>query len=114
MPLSTTIEKNSLATKYGVDAYAGSLHTADPGTTGAAELTGGTPAYARKQITWSAPTNGVITGSVTFDVPSGTTVTFAGLWSATTGGNFIDKVQVTSQVFNSQGQLTVNYSYTQA
>ena len=31
-----------------------SLHTLDPGTTGTSEATGGSPAYARKQTSWTA------------------------------------------------------------
>lgn len=31
-----------------------SLHTSDPGTTGTGEATGGSPAYARKQTSWTA------------------------------------------------------------
>lgn len=38
-----------------------SLHTADPATTGTGEATGGSPAYARKQTTWSG---GAADGSV--------------------------------------------------
>jgi hypothetical protein len=65
------------------------LHTA-PGQAGA-EVTGGSPAYARKAITWQAAGAVVqgektITAGVTFDVPAGTTVRAVGLWSASTAG----------------------------
>lgn len=65
------------------------LHTA-PGQAGA-EATGGSPAYARKAITWQAAgavTQGAkdITAAVTFDVAAGTTVRGVGLWSASTAG----------------------------
>lgn len=41
-----------------------SLHTGDPGTTGANEATGGSPAYARKLTTWAAgASDGLVTGS---------------------------------------------------
>lgn len=55
------------------------------------EVTGGSPAYARKAITWQAAgavTAGAkdITAGVTFDVPAGTTVRGVGLWSASTAG----------------------------
>lgn len=114
MAINTTGEKNSLATKYGQDAPYMSLHTADPGSTGASEVTGGSPAYARKAITWGAAANGAISGSVTFDVPASTTVTYAGLWSAATAGTFVDKVALTSQTFATQGQLTVNATFTES
>lgn len=66
-----------------------SLHTADPGTTGASEVSGGSPAYSRKTTTFGASTivagNAVATGStVTFDVPASTTVAFYGVWSGAT------------------------------
>lgn len=112
MAVASTTEKNSLATKYGTDAAFLSLHTADPGTTGASEVSGGSPAYARMAVTWSAPTNGVITASVTFDVPAGTTVAYVGVWSAATAGTFLDKGTVTSQNFASQGQYTVSVTFT--
>lgn len=69
-------------------AYA-SLHTADPGATGADEVTGGTPAYARKALTWAAAA-GASKGAamVTFDIPAGTEITHFGLWTAVSGGTF--------------------------
>lgn len=67
-----------------------SLHTADPGTTGASELSGGSPAYARKQTTWGTPSAGVMTGSAqTLDVPASTTVSYFGVWTASSGGTWI-------------------------
>lgn len=93
----------SITTTYG------SLHTADPGDTGASEVTGGSPAYARKAITWNAPASGAMDGdAVTFDLPA-TTITHAGLWDASTAGNFLGSKQLTSpETFASQGtyQLT--------
>ena len=82
-----------------------SLHTADPGTTGTSEVTGGIPAYARKQTTWGAAnTSGVAAGSqVTFDVPA-TTVTHVGFWSASTAGTFRGSINVTDEVFAAQAQ----------
>lgn len=52
------------------------------------EVTGGSPAYARKAITWNAAASGAksITAAVTFDVPAATTVRNIGLWSASTAG----------------------------
>ena len=67
-----------------------SLHSGDPSTTGANELTGGSPAYARKAIAWSAAASGQRSnsGAVTFDVPAGATVGYVGFWSALTAGTF--------------------------
>ncbi len=67
-----------------------SLHSADPGTTGANEITGGRPAYARKAATWGTAASGTrtLSSAVVFDIPAGVTVSHFGIWSAVTGGNF--------------------------
>ena len=60
-----------------------SLHSGDPGGTGANEISGGSPAYARKTVTLTAASGGVKThssGSQTFDVPAGATVAYVGVW----------------------------------
>jgi hypothetical protein len=66
-----------------------SLHNGDPSTTGANEITGGSPAYARKAVTWNTAASGLRTnnGALVFDVPA-TTVLHVGLWSAITAGTF--------------------------
>lgn len=92
-----------------------SLHTADPGTTGASEVTGGSPAYARKAITWVAASAGskTLTGTVVFDVPGGTTVTHAGTWSASSAGTFRGGgALAASEVFGAQGTHTVTLTAT--
>lgn len=86
-----------------------SLHTADPGTTGASEATGGSPAYARKLTTWTGgASDGSVPGSqVTFDAPAGTYTHF-GIWTAATGGTFIGGVALSSSVtLGAQGQVLV-------
>lgn len=83
-----TATKNAL---LGGQAYDNaSLHTAYPGTTGASEVTGGSPAYARKAITINAASGGsrLLNAGVTFDVPA-CTVKWIGLWSS---GVFVDAV----------------------
>jgi hypothetical protein len=64
-----------------------SAHTGFP-PAGGNELTGGSPAYARKSITWSAAASGSkdISAAVTFDVPAGTTVRAVALYDASTAG----------------------------
>lgn len=66
-----------------------SLHTSYDAA-GGNEVSGGTPAYARKAIAFSANSAGASDSSTnpTFDVPASTTVAFKGLWSAVTGGTF--------------------------
>lgn len=86
MGLSTAARNQLLDTLTGLYA---SLHTAYS-TTGANEVTGGTPAYARKSATFAAAASGARASSNTpvFDVPA-TTVRFIGLWSAVTAGTFL-------------------------
>jgi hypothetical protein len=66
-----------------------SAHTAYS-STGANELTGGTPAYARKAVTYAAAASEARTASntPTFDVPAAATVRWIGMWDALTAGNF--------------------------
>lgn len=97
---------NQLAT---VAVYA-SLHTADPGTTGTSEATGGSPAYARKAITWNAAASGALDNNANpvFDVPAGTYTHF-GLWSAATSGTFYGGGALSaSETFAAQGTYTLS------
>lgn len=83
-----------------------SLHTADPGATGASEVTGGAPAYARKAVSWGAASGGSasISAGVTFDVPASTTITYVGLWNAAAAGTFEGSAQLSaSETFGAQG-----------
>jgi hypothetical protein len=118
MAIAVLAQRNALATAYGTNAPNGALFTADPGTTGTVvgELTGGTPAYARKAIGWGAASASTITGAPVFDVAAGTTVTYAGVTVSATAGtaDLRDRVAITSQAFSSQGTLTVTFSYQQS
>ena len=114
MAIATTGLKNTLC-----DAYKGagtwlSLHTASPGSTGANEATGGSPAYARKQTTWGSSSGGAVTGSsVTFDVAAGT-YTHWGLWTASTAGTFLDGGALSSsQAPGAQSQIIAPITFTQ-
>lgn len=93
-----------------VNAQAGeidriSLHTADPGDNGANEVTGGSPAYARKTPTWAAvggtPGERQLNADLDFDVPA-CTVAWAGLWK-NSGSVFHGKIDLTDEVFAAQG-----------
>ena len=74
----------------GVGATHVSLHSAGS-STGANELTGGSPAYARKAATWAAASGRTkaLSAGVTFDVASGSTVAWVGFYDAATSGNFL-------------------------
>jgi hypothetical protein len=92
----------------GVDYI--SLHTADPGATGTNEVTGGSPAYARLNITWAAASGGSVSENTgtdpVFDVPAGT-ITHLGLWDAVTSGNFYGSADITDETYGGQGTYTV-------
>jgi hypothetical protein len=74
------------------------------------ELTGGTPAYARKAIAFAASVVGSMddTTAPTFDVPGGVTVDYMGLYSALTAGTLLQVDDLTAETFAAQGsfQLT--------
>lgn len=59
-----------------------SLHTADPGETGANELVGGS--YARQTVTFNAASAGQITNSASVDFAGmpAATITHVGLWDS--------------------------------
>jgi hypothetical protein len=94
-------------------ALFGSLHTADPGTTGTSETSGGSPAYARKSITWGTASGGSIAGgTITFDVAAGT-YTHLGYWDAVTSGNFVGGYPLqASMTYGAQGTLPVTLTET--
>jgi hypothetical protein len=111
MAIQTATQKNSLAVEYGTDATHGALFTTTPGASPGTEVTGGSPAYARMPLTWSAPTAGVITASATFDVPA-CTVVGTGVYTAVTAGTYLDGNTVTSVVFATQDTVTVTFTLT--
>lgn len=88
MPLTDAGRNIALDGLATVATFA-SLHTGDPSTTGANEATGGSPAYARKSISYAASATGTkaSNAAITFDVPAGT-YSYIGLWSAVTAGTF--------------------------
>lgn len=83
----TTSGRNQLLDATDI-AYA-SLHTDYPGTTQANEVTGGSPAYARKSVTFASAASGskASNNAQTFDVPAGTTVRWIGGSTASTAGS---------------------------
>lgn len=83
----TNNAKNAAVDGIAAAATYISLHTADPGTTGTSEVSGGS--YARVQTTWAAASGGSRAGSqAVINVPASTTITHWGIWSASTAGNF--------------------------
>jgi len=77
----TTFAKNKQADAIVYDKA--SIHTAAPGDLGASnEVSGGTPAYARKAITFTAAAAGARDSQIApeFDIPAGITITHYALW----------------------------------
>jgi len=89
MPLTDAVKNTMLDALGGLATTHMSLHSAFS-ITGANELTGGSPAYARQPCAFSAASGGSlsIAGAETFDVPAAAVVAFVGLWSAVTAGTF--------------------------
>ena len=78
-----------------------SLHTGDPGRTGANEVSGGS--YARVSrapldANWTAPADGAVenAAAITFPAPTANwgVVTHAGVWDAAVAGNFLGRADV--------------------
>jgi hypothetical protein len=108
MALSVAAKNVMLDHLAGLAVYA-SLHTADPGSTGTSEATGGSPAYARKAITWNAAATSNLDNDANpvFDVPAGTYSHF-GLWSAATAGTFYGgDVLSATEAYAAQGIYTL-------
>lgn len=84
----TTACKNLMLDAFGVTHL--SLHSAYSAT-GANEIAGGSPAYARKAATFSAAAaeSKALASAVTFDVPAGGSCKYVGKWTALTGGTFL-------------------------
>ena len=87
-----------------------SLHNGAPGETGTNEISGGSPAYARKAVTFNAASsdNKTFTASLVFDVPGSTTVSYVGFWGGSPS-TFQGWDQLTTpEVFGSQGTFTLD------
>lgn len=89
-----------------------SLHTADPGTSGASEVVGGT--YARVATTWGSASASSMAGSaVVINVPASTTITHWGVWTAGSGGTFLQGgVLPASETYGGAGTYTLTPTLT--
>lgn len=82
----TDLTKNTLAAAYAALVDKLSLHTGDPGTTGANDL-----GLTHSSITWGSPAAGVVLSTEgSFDVVAGTAITHVGMWDSS--GNFLDSL----------------------
>ncbi len=84
-----------------------SLHSDDPGSSGASEVDGGN--YERAAVAWNAATGASVSADsvLNFEVPGGgTTVSWVGLWGA--GDVFLGGIELNvSEVFEGDGQFAV-------
>ena len=115
MAIAVAETRQALADAYAALGDFIGTATGDPGTDPLAPLlesTGGTPAYARQQTTWTPGTGGVTNGSaVTLDVPP-STISYV-ILGATVAGDQVDNADVTDVVMSAQGQLVVTPTFTQ-
>jgi hypothetical protein len=103
--------RNAMLDALGVVCTRAALHTDDPGAANQAanEITGGSPAYARKAMAWNAAAAGAMDDSgsgVVFDIPAGTTVSWVSFWN-TAGTTRYLKKNVADEVFGAQGTYTL-------
>lgn len=107
----TSTAKNAAVDGIGTNATYISMHTADPGTTGASEVSGGT--YARVATSWSASSAGSKAGSATtLNIPASTTITYWGLWTAATAGTFYYGGTITSEAYGGAGTYVLTPTLT--
>lgn len=104
MPYTTAVLNAAVDAIAALGAYI-SAHTADPSTTGASEVVGGS--YARQLTTWASASNGERAGSqVNIPIPAATTVTHWGIWSAVSAGTWRGGFALAAnEVFGSAGTL---------
>lgn len=77
------------------------------------EVSGGSPAYARKAIAYAAPADGLMddsTNGAVFDVPAGGVVDYVTYHSAITAGTLLAADKVTQETFAGQGTYTLTDS----
>jgi hypothetical protein len=91
----------------GLGAWIG-LFTGAPGSTNAPanEASGGSPAYARQETSWTVSGATAIGSGVTINVPAGT-YTYMGLFSAATGNTMVDWCAISPQVASGQTTITI-------
>ncbi len=100
----TVAGKNLMLDALGTASAWASLHIVNGN-----EVSGGSPAYARKAITFAAADEGAMAPNGTlpvFDVPA-CTVAHIGLYSAETDGTQYALIPVDNKVFSAQGTYTV-------
>lgn len=97
--------KNLMLTEWkGAALYVGLLNDSD------VEISGGSPAYARKAVTWGTAASGAISASnvpIVFDVPAGAVVSKIAYYSAVTGGTQYGIYDTVNETYGGQGTYSV-------
>lgn len=101
----STATKNAMVDAMIARGRYYSIHSADPGTTGASEISS-----ARQQMTFPAASAGSSQGStVGIAIPVGATTAYFGVWDAVSAGNFIRGGNLpASSTFGSAGTLNLS------
>jgi hypothetical protein len=88
-----------------------SLHSGDPGTTGASEISGGS--YARLAPSYAAASadQAELSSSLAFSVAAGTSVAYWGAWA---GSTFVAGAATTAATFTADGTYTLSSAPVQA
>jgi hypothetical protein len=100
--------KNLLLDGLGSGVTFVTLHTADPGVSGSAEISASP--YARKSVAWAAAASGSVSSASTivFDIPGSTTINHLGYWSASSAGTFYgSRALDTEQTYATPGTYTI-------
>lgn len=108
MPRSSTAADNNAVTGWVTSSAFFNANTADPGTTGANEVSGGT--NARVALAWASASGGAIanSGALSVNIPASTSVSFFSDWSLITAGVYQQGGALgTTLTFTTAGVLTV-------
>lgn len=103
--------KDEALDALGAVAVRMSLHSADPGTTGASEIAGG--GYARQTCSWAAASGGsmALAANETFSVEASDTVAYAGFWRVD-DTSFLFGMDLPDETFSIAGTYTVTTAST--
>lgn len=103
----TTAGKNAMLDHLASEIGYVSAHTANPGNSGANEVSGG--GYARAAIAMGSASGGAIDSSSvpTLTIPASTTVTHLAVWDSATGGVCLAYKDVDAETYGSAGTMDV-------
>lgn len=111
--IGSTANTFQLSRTSGGSAVAFSSDITTAKVTKLVEISGGSPAYARKSIAYNAASGGSMddsTNGAIFDVPAGKSVDYVSYHSAVTAGTLLAIDRVTRETFAAQGTYTVTDS----